>query len=96
MILADLNVAPYLLLTVRSAIDEGGWADCAAVVAKASMEPFTTCFVHAGPGSRIDAVLANRTAKHSLCDVGPVGATGISTHVPVAANMNKREQQVRA
>ena len=33
----------------------------------------------------MDAVLANRIARHSLCDVGLVGATGIPTHVPVAA-----------
>ena len=39
----------------------------AAVVAEASsLEPASTCFVHVGPGSRIDAVLANRIAKQSL------------------------------
>ena len=38
--------------------------------------PFT-CFGHAGPWSGIDAVLANRVARHSLCDVGLVGATGM-------------------
>ena len=96
MILADLNISPHLSLAVRSAIDVGGWADCAAVVTEASaLEPAATCFVFAGPGSRIDAVLANRTAKHSLCDVGLVGATGIITYVPVAAvfqlaEMNRR------
>ena len=36
LILADLNVIPHLSLTVRSAIDLGGWTDCAAVVAEAS------------------------------------------------------------
>ena len=41
--------------------------------------------MHAGPGSRIDVVLANRICKHALCDVGLVGATGIPTHLPVAA-----------
>ena len=36
MILPDLNVTQHLSLAVRSAIDVGGWADCAAVVAEAS------------------------------------------------------------
>ena len=86
MILADLNISTLLSLAVRSAIDVGGWADCAAVVVEAfASEPAATCFVHAGPGSRIDAELAHRIAKHSLCDVGLVGATGIPAHVPVAA-----------
>ena len=50
------------------------------------MSPFlSACFVHTGAGSRIDVVLANRIAKHSLRDVGLVGDTGIPTHVPVAA-----------
>ena len=44
-----------------------------------------TCSVHAGLGSRIDAVLTIPIAKHSLCDVDLVGATGIPAHVPVAA-----------
>ena len=30
-------------------------------------------------------VLANRICKHALCEVGLVGATGIPTHLPVAA-----------
>ena len=86
MILADLNISPHLSLAVRSAIDVAGWADTAVVVAEASaLEPAATCFVHAGPGSRIDAVLANRIAKHLLCDVGLVGSSGIPTHEPVAA-----------
>ena len=79
MILAGFNIIPHLSFAVRSAINMSGWTDCAAVVAEAS-----TCFVHAGPGSGIDAVLANRVAKHSLRDVGLEGATGIPTHVFVA------------
>ena len=35
-ILADLNITPHLSLAVRSAIDVGGWADCAALVAEAT------------------------------------------------------------
>ena len=55
MILADLNIVPHLSLAVRSAIDIGGWADCAALVAEATASaPPATCYVHAGPGSRID------------------------------------------
>ena len=77
-VLADPNVTPHLALAVRSAIDVGGWADCAAVVVEGSaMDASATCFVHAGPGSRIDAVLAYRVATHSLCDVGLGGATGV-------------------
>ena len=83
-ILADLNITPHLSLAVRSAIDVGGWADCAALVGVSQRTP-ATCYVHAGPGSRIDVVLANRIIKHALCDVGLVGATGIPTHLPVAA-----------
>ena len=64
-----LNVFPHLSLAVRSAFDVGGWTDCAAVVAEASAkEPPSTCFVHAGPGSRIGAV----PTYDSLCDVGLV------------------------
>ena len=44
-----------------------------------------TCYVHAGSGTRIDVVHANRISKHALCDVGLVGDTGIPTHLPVAA-----------
>ena len=85
-ILADLNVTPHLSLAVCSAIDVGGWAHCAALVAEATASsPLATCYVHAGPGSRIDVVLANRISKHALCDVGLVGNKGISTHLPVAA-----------
>ena len=85
-ILADLNITPHLSLAVRSAIDVGRWADCAALVAEATASaPPVTCYVHAGPGSRIDVVLANRTCKHALCDVGLVGNTGIPTHLPAAA-----------
>ena len=36
-ILADLNITPHLSLAVRSAIDVGGWADCAALVAGATI-----------------------------------------------------------
>ena len=86
MLLADLNITPHLSLAVRSAIDIGGWADCAALVAEATAtSPPATCYVHAGPGSRIDVVLANRISKHALCDAGLVGDTGIPTHLPVAA-----------
>ena len=85
-ILADLNITPHLSLVVRSAIDVGGWADCAALVAEASASaPPMTCHVHAGPGNRNDVVLANRISKHALCDVGLVGAIDIPTHLPVAA-----------
>ena len=60
--------------------------DCAALVAGATASaPPATCFVHAGPGSRIDVVLASRICKHALCDVGLVGDSGIPTHLPVAA-----------
>ena len=77
-ILADLNIVPHLSLHVRSAIDV---ADCAAFVAEATASgPLATCYVHAGPGSRIDVVLATRISKHALCDVGLVGDTGIPTH----------------
>ena len=70
MILADLNVIPHHSLAFRSVIDVGGLADCMAVVAEASAkERPSTSFAHAGTGSRIDAVFANRIAKHSLCDV---------------------------
>ena len=55
------RILSALSLAVRSAIDVGRWADFAAVVSKASAS----------------AVLADRIAKHSLCDVGLV-------HVPVA------------
>ena len=86
MLLADLNITPHLSLAVRSAIDIGGWADCAALVAEATASsPPATCYVHAGPGSRIDVVLANRISKHALRDAGLVGDTGIPTHLPVAA-----------
>ena len=69
LILADLNVTPHLSLAVRSAVDVGGWADCAALVAEVTARsPPATCYVHAGPGSRIDVVLANRISKHALCD----------------------------
>ena len=34
-ILADLSVTPHLSLVVHSAVDVGGWADCAALVAEA-------------------------------------------------------------
>ena len=86
-ILADLNVTlASLSLAVRSAIDVGGWADCAALVAEATASSrLATCYVHAGPGNSIDVVLANRISKHALCDVGLVGNTGIPTHLPVAA-----------
>ena len=47
--------------------------------------PLATCCVYAGPGSRIDVVLANRISKHALCDVGLVSGIGIPTHLPVAA-----------
>ena len=96
-ILTDLNITPHLSLAVSSAIDVGGWADCAALVAEATASPvLATCYVHAGPGSRIDVVLANRICKHALCDVGLVGATGIPTHLPVAAVLQfaKYEQTV--
>ena len=85
-ILADLNITPHLSLAVRSAIDVGRWADCAARVAEATASaPPATCYVHAGPGSRIDVVLANRICRHAICDVGLVAATGIPTHLLVAA-----------
>ena len=93
MILADLNVILHLPMAVRSATDVvGGWQ---------TAQRWLQCFVHAGPGSRIDAVFADRIAKHSLCDVGLVGAIGIFSHVPVAAvfplaEMNKRQQQLHA
>ena len=66
------------------------------VTEPSALEPAATCFVYAGPGSRIDAVLANRMAKHSLCDVGLVGATGIPTYLPVAAvfQLTEYEQTV--
>ena len=77
-ILADLNITPHLSLAMRSAFDVGGWADCAALVAEATASSLpATCYVHAGPGNRIDVVLANRISKHALCDVGLVGNTGI-------------------
>ena len=38
-------------------------------------------------------MLANRFAKHSLCDVGRVRATGIPTHVPVAAVFRLAENE---
>ena len=86
MILADLNIVPHLSLAVRSAIDVGGWADCAALVAEAKASaPLATCCVHTSPGSRIDVVLANRISKHALCVVGLVDCAGIPTHLPVAA-----------
>ena len=51
-ILADLNITPHLSLAVRSAIDVGGWADCAALVAEATASsPPARCCVHAGPES---------------------------------------------
>ena len=85
MILADLNVVPHLSLAVPSATDLIR-ADCAAVDAEASaVELPATCSVHAGLGSRIDAVLTIRIAKHSFCDVDLVGATGVPAYVPVAA-----------
>ena len=42
-------------------------------------------FCSRGTRVEFDAVLANRIAKHSLCYVGLVGATGMPTHVLVAA-----------
>ena len=38
-------------------------------------------------------VLANRICKHALCEVGLVGATGIPTHVPVAAVLQLAEYE---
>ena len=71
---------------MRSVIDVGRWVDCAALVAEATARALpTTCYVLAGPRSRIDVVLANCIRKHALCDVGLVGATGIPTHLPGAA-----------
>ena len=76
MILADLNNVPHLSLAV--------WADFAALVAESTASaPPATCYVHAGPASRIDGVLANLISKHALCDVGLVGDTGIPTHLPL-------------
>ena len=69
--LADLNVTP-----VR---DVGGWADCAAVVAEASAQEPSDLFCARGTWA------CNRLATQSLCNAGRVGATGIPTHVPVAA-----------
>ena len=73
-ILADLNITPHLSLAVRSAIDVGGWADTAALVAEASASALpATCYLHAALGNRIDVVLANRISKHALSDVCLVG-----------------------
>ena len=76
-----LNIAPHLSVAARSAVDVGGWADCAALVAQATT---STCYVHAGLGSRNDVVFADRISKHVLCD-GLVGDVGIPTHLLVAA-----------
>ena len=55
------------LWAVRSAVDVGGWADCAALDAEATARsPPATCHVHTGAGNRIDVVLANRISKHAL------------------------------
>ena len=52
--------------------------------------------MHAGLASRLDAVLANRVAKHTLCDVGQVEDTSIPTHVSVAGvfQLEENEQTV--
>ena len=49
--------------------------------------------MHEGPGTKIDAVLANRVDKHSFCDADLVGATGTPTHVPVAAVFQLAENE---
>ena len=41
-------------------------------------------------------VFANRTCKHALCDVGLVGATGIPTHLLVAAVFHFAEYEQMA
>ena len=64
MILADLNLAPPLFLAVRSAIDVGGWADCAALFAEATASaPPATCFVHAGLGAELTWCLRTVSAS---------------------------------
>ena len=54
----------------------GGSADSAAVLAEASLlwTPLRHVLCTPGPGSRIDAMLANLIAKHSLCDGRPGGS----------------------
>ena len=93
--LAGLCAVPITILVelLGSPIGVGRWADSAALVAEATARaPPATRYVHAGPWSRIDVVLANRICEHALCDAGPVGATGI---LPVAAVFQLAECEQR-
>ena len=93
----QISILHHISLAVRSVIDVGAWADCAALVAEATASALpATCYVHGGPGSRIDVVLANRISKHAPCDVGLVDATGTPTHLPVAADFQFAEYEKTA
>ena len=74
-----------LSLAVRSAIDVGGWQIALRWLQKRPPRS-TLRHVLCTQDMRVESMqyLQNRIAKHSLCDVGPVGDTGIPTHVFVA------------
>ena len=94
MILADLNLAPRLFLAVRSAIDVGSWADCAALVAEATASaPPATCFVHAGLGAELTWCL--RTVSASTPSVVLAWwATLAYPHIkPRCGDLHKRTKQ---
>ena len=56
--LADLNIASPLSLAVRSDIDVGGWADCAALVAEATASALSC-----------DMLRACRTTEQNRCGI---------------------------
>ena len=74
-------------------VEKGRWVDVAQVNAVAKgTEPDPTCFVRAtSVGSRIDIVLANRSAVPMLGECGVIDDSPLPTHKPVACELRVAE-----